>query len=396
VNQTSKTNLHVLFMGESYLGGMAGSKRIQNIINSLLKIDGTSISNLITIPGKLEDVSGKKNTVHYKIIYYSIKNILQFISHYRKGFAFIKQSKQASAKNILYCYDSPTILILPFLIYAKRKKYKVIVDFVEDYNLLNKNTLNFKQRIKLKAYHLLENNLSLYANGILAISSYLQNNFQQKAKGKLPIMYLPITVNFDLFKTTIDHKKEKDQFSIFYGGSFGEKDGPMFLMEAFDKLADTTSNITLILTGKSPKSGMNEVLEHLKVSRHKSKIHFLGYLNDDEYYKTLQDCDIFCMTRVNSSYANAGFPFKLGEMLATGKPVLATTVGDVGTYLKDKKNAVLIAPNSVDEIVNGLTYIINHSEEAAVIGENGKKTASEFFDSDKISINLHHFLLNLK
>ena len=43
-----------------------------------------------------------------------------------------------------------------------------------------------------------------------------------------------------------------------------------------------------------------------------------GFLLEDEYYKILPHSDVLLMTRINSKYANAGFPFKLGEYLASG------------------------------------------------------------------------------
>jgi len=102
------------------------------------------------------------------------------------------------------------------------------------------------------------------------------------------------------------------------------------------------------------------------------------------------------MTRINSRYANAGFPFKLGEMLATGKPVLATKVGNVSNFLENGKNAILVEPDSVDEIVIGLKLIIENPEWAKNIGLNGKDVAFDFFNSDKISVSLRSFLTQLE
>lgn len=390
--------LNLIFIGESYLGGMAGSKRIQNIINSLLKSGEITIHNLIIAnpnEKKNAEPKGIKNSVSYLIIAYSIFNPFSLFRHYIKGFKFITKSKNKHVKNIIYCYDSPTILNLPFLIYARLIKMKVLVDIVENYNLLEKKNLKIKQQIKLYFYKLLENKMHLYCNGIVTISSYLQNQLRISTKEKIPLMYLPITVNFDLFKQ-VDEKKNNNIIKIFYGGSFGEKDGLIYLLKAFEKLTEHHPNVELILSGKPPKQGMNSILDFINTSDNKSKIHFLGYLEDSQYYYTLQNCDIFCMTRINSNYANAGFSFKLGEMLATGKPVLATKVGDVCSFLENEINAILIEPNSVEEIVSGLRLIIENPEKATQIGFNGKNVALEFFDSDKVCVPLKSFIYQLK
>lgn len=396
-SDSEKFCLNIVFIGESYLGGMAGSKRIQNIINSLLKLDSITIHNLIignpNEKDKLEQI-GTINSVSYHKIFYNIANPFSLIRHYIKGFKFISKAKNKGAKNIVYCYDSPTILKLPFLLYARLRKMKVVVDVVEDYSLVE--TINFrgKQKIKLYFYELLERNMHLYCNGILSISNALKKKNKKITKGKIPLMYLPITVNFDFFKEDMNQRNEV--IKIFYGGSFGEKDGLIYLLKAFEIIEQYYSNIELILTGKPDKQGMDSILDFINTTKIKSKIHYLGYLEDNLYYKTLQNCDIFCMTRINSKYANAGFPFKLGEMLATGKPVLATKVGDICFFLENGTNAILVEPNSEHEIANGLKLIIENPERAKNIGFNGKKVALDFFDSDKIAISLRSFLTQLK
>jgi glycosyltransferase involved in cell wall biosynthesis len=101
------------------------------------------------------------------------------------------------------------------------------------------------------------------------------------------------------------------------------------------------------------------------------------------------------MNRVNSAYANAGFPFKLGEMLATEKPVIATKVGNISDLLINQENAILIEPNSIDELSDAIKYLISNPEKAKNIGIKGKHIAKENFDSDIISIKLAKFLMEL-
>ena len=58
------------------------------------------------------------------------------------------------------------------------------------------------------------------------------------------------------------------------------------------------------------------------------------------------------MTRTDSAYANAGFPFKLGEFLASGKPVIASNVSDVGKFFTDRHDTMLVKPGECKEIDN--------------------------------------------
>ena len=114
----------------------------------------------------------------------------------------------------------------------------------------------------------------------------------------------------------------------------------------------------------------------------------MGFLSISDYYATLNSCDIFCMTRINSRFANAGFPFKLGEFLATGKGVIATNVGDVSSYLEDGVNALLISPNTVNELANAILTFINEPGKIKLLGAGARKTAETNFDSEKVGLRL--------
>ena len=135
----------------------------------------------------------------------------------------------------------------------------------------------------------------------------------------------------------------------------------------------------LLLAGR----GSNEDIDPVKKNiEKKDSIKYVGYLAD-ELNAFLRDGDIMCMTRVGSRFANAGFPYKLGEYLASGNPVIASNVGDVGLYLENKNDAILIEPNNVQAIQQAIEYLIDNPIEAMKIGQNGKQKCKEYFDPHK-------------
>jgi glycosyltransferase involved in cell wall biosynthesis len=137
---------------------------------------------------------------------------------------------------------------------------------------------------------------------------------------------------------------------------------------------------------------MEKILEMISSSQYRERIEYMGYLEDDEYYALLGECDILCMTRVASKFAQAGFPFKLGEYLATGRAVVASNVGDVGLYLADRKNALIVEPDSSESIAKALEFLISNPDEAKKIGHEGRKLAKEKFNAKTLTINLKEVL----
>lgn len=378
-----------VFIGESYLGGMAGSRRLQNLINKLKEQKEISVSNLIMsdTSERLECIaSGKKNNVRYAIIRYSIFNPFSLIRLYMLSARFLIANKSTDCLNILYCYDHPTLLNVPVIILSKCLKFKVVIDVVEDYSLVSTSQLRFRQKLLVVTRNWIFNKIHWYADTALAISRTLEQKLQRLTGGKIPVHYLPISIDMSRydqhFKHSLTHVK------IFYGGSFGEKDGVNHLISAFEIVASRHASVELVLTGRPPKAGMANLLDQIGSSTFSQRIKFFGYLSEPEFYTLMLQCNIFCMTRINSEYANAGFPFKLGEMLATGKPVVSTRVGDVINFLRHNDNAILVEPGSTSEMAAAFEYLINNPGEADKIGLNGKRTAIDNFDGNLVAKKL--------
>jgi glycosyltransferase involved in cell wall biosynthesis len=206
----------------------------------------------------------------------------------------------------------------------------------------------------------------------------------------VPIHRLPISVDMDLYPEV--PQRFGNLISILYSGSFDKKDGVTVLVDAFNRLASKRENVRLILTGVGADEDMRIVNQCVKNSPYKDRIIYKGYLNDADYYVALRDADILCMPRVDIGYAQAGFPFKLGEYLATGKPVIASTVSDIPMLLKDRQEAMLVTPGSSDAIVEAAEYLIINPVDAFIIGAKGRAMAKSLFDYHVHSKPLYEFL----
>lgn len=95
--------------------------------------------------------------------------------------------------------------------------------------------------------------------------------------------------------------------------------------------------------------------------------------------KHLANAYVLLITRNNSAFANVGFPFKLGEQLATGNPVITSKVSDVGLYLKNIESAFLINPEDPDESAEMLTFVYDNPELARTVGQKGRKACEQYF-----------------
>ncbi len=375
---------------------MASTQRLQNLAIHLLSHKNVNLNNLIIglKNEKCEKHYLEKKINHYSV-YYKLSNPISFLSHIYKSIKGLKKLYKSGSKNILYNYQYPSINNITTLIAARIIGYKIIFDIVED-NATFKDYKSVLSRIRNKSSLFLFNNLHFFADGAIGISHHLVNKLNLVSKGRFPVIHIPISVNLDNFSDTniANVSSLNNTIKIFYGGSFAKKDGLKKLLSAFDFVANEYPNIVLTLTGKGSERDMVLFHKYLSEMNNKDKVNYLGYVTFEKYLEILNRSNILCMTRTSSAFANAGFPFKLGEMLATGNPVIASKIGDVGKYLNNS-SAVLIEPGSEESIKEALLMLFKNKEKYQQIGSNGRKVALKYFNAKTHSLKLYKFIVDL-
>lgn len=385
--------MNIVFTGGfTYPIGMAGTKRVQHYIDYLIDKDipvkvlivNNSINNIQKF-GKKGDYkhvtyrfySGASSNLIIRLIWYPFVVI--------SACTFLIRSKIKKDKNILFVYNGLNIEDFILLIFAKLIGYKIITDIVEDYTVQQEN-ISARMKIKLKSNSYLEKRISLFTDGIVVISTYLEDKFRNIVKNKIPIYLVPVSAAHN------DRQKNKADFDkviIAYSGSFGYKDGLGYLIRAFNLVNKKHNNTILRLSGIG-----NDPKKYLDLADN-SNVEYIGFLDENEYFDFITSSDILCMTRIGSVYASAGFPFKLGEYLATGNPVIATDVGDIKRYLINGTDALIVPPDDVTEIAEALNLLIENEKLAGMVGYHGKLKWNEYFNASLNSEKLYHWLLNL-
>jgi glycosyltransferase involved in cell wall biosynthesis len=137
--------------------------------------------------------------------------------------------------------------------------------------------------------------------------------------------------------------------------------------------------IKLVFTGEATKSIREKILWSTD-SKGQEWIIFTGFLSRDALIWCYKNARGLLCCRSNSDYANYGFPTKLAEYLASGRPVVATTVGDVEEYLVDENSAFLAKPENVESITLAIQRLLDDPIRAEKIGQQGARVARQYFD----------------
>ncbi len=255
----------------------------------------------------------------------SLSNFLKLFRYYFKGFHLIKKYKKKSKTNIFYCIGPINIENFLFVFLAKLLGYKLVFDINEDYSFFE-DKVKLNSRFKVWTIKQLDFVTCHWATAIIVVSTHLEKKYLSQ-NGK-HVLLIPVTAkeNFNSDKHVFNVPLQ-----VVYAGTFDLKDGVSDIIEGFILFNKVKGNSILILTGKSDQQMM-----YKEKYQDYPNIVFKGHLSDDQFYDLLRNADVMCMCRTNSGFSNAGFPFKLGEYLATGNPVISTKASDVENYLTSR------------------------------------------------------------
>ena len=384
----------------AYPQGMACARRIQNSIDYLHKWGDFSIRVLILrktrVPLRQQPLSGYHHGCPYTTIGTDVQPGAKLPwaawKYYRDGCHFLDKHYRHEVRNIIYIYGYPDLDTLPLAVYAKRRGYRLCFDIVEDIDV-QEHAPDFLARLKHWSAQAAFRRIGWWADMILVITNHLRQKTRRMVQNKIPVHLFPITV--DLQKSTQQWTGFHRPVQVFYGGTFAEKDDLENLIKAFDMVATRHADLELVLTGRAANERLEQIQRAIDSAQHRDRVFYRGYLDEQAFYATLNKCDIPCMVRTGSAFADRGFPFKLGEYLATGKPVIASAVSDVRDFLRDRENAMLVPPDSAEALAAAMEYLLGNEQHAVQIGRRGKQTAHQHFNAAVQGERLRQLLMEL-
>jgi glycosyltransferase involved in cell wall biosynthesis len=228
---------------------------------------------------------------------------------------------------------------------------------------------------------MMERLIPVISAGVLAISRGIRQYYERLGLTHDAIYLLPVMIDSERYQRgglTAVESLRNVKF-LLNSGSFNEKDGLNHLVQAMAKVREDYPEIKLVFTGVASKSTQEKILTAAGAGAH-DWIIFPGFLPRDELIWCYKNALGLLSCRSNSEYANYGFPTKLAEYLSSGRPVIATTVGDVEEYLEDGKTAYLADPENIESIALAIRRLVQDPVKAEKIGRQGAEVARQYFD----------------
>lgn len=206
---------------------------------------------------------------------------------------------------------------------------------------------------------------------VIAISQYLYDYF--KGKG-LETIRIPVIME----KSDYNNEGHGNKMNIVYAGNISGKDEIKQFIWAVAALKDEDRACLSVNIYGITEDKLGEVCGILTLPEC-VKVH--GRVSRCEVVKALDDADFsFLLRPANERYAKAGFPTKVVEAMTHRTAMLCNISSDLGRYLSDKINSVIIKDNSEKEVMTALSEIIKMDRKTIEeIKRNAQKTAEEEF-----------------
>lgn len=284
--------------------------------------------------------------------------------------------RNQSVDAIILWYGELPLNFLFFFVLAKVIGAVLVLEKSEYPYVYSKKTLSVRIMIMFYEHITLK-----CVDGVIVISEFLKGYFEKHLGEKAKIFKMPIIVDTDRFFS--DHQKNRFvNKKIIYCGNLDHHSEIIELLESFERISNDFPEWSLEVIGPiSDLSVMSVFNSFIYNNSLEERVVFVGSVPRAEIPERLRDGDIMVLPRASGTFSNAGFPTKLGEYLATGKPVIVTDTGDICEYLKDKVSAYLVLPNDINAFAGVLSYVISNYAEAIEVGQNGRMVAMREFDS---------------
>jgi glycosyltransferase involved in cell wall biosynthesis len=221
------------------------------------------------------------------------------------------------------------------------------------------------------------------ARKIIAVSEFTKRELTHYYKippHKIKVIHNGVDIK--KFQPTTDKRKIKaelgfnpDDIAIVSVGRLYARKGLFTLIESMPAVVKRFPNAKFIISGKGQSDEMQKLISHATKLGVINNIVFTGYYPDKKLPKLYQAADVFAFSTFYEHH-----PFAVLEALATGLPVVTTTVGGIPETIQSGKNGFLVKPFDEKAFADRLLYLLEHPQFAAEMGAAARKTVVEQLD----------------
>ena len=235
------------------------------------------------------------------------------------------------------------------------------------------------------------------ATGALVISKAIEALVKErraKANPELLIHRLPSILDAERFAAASPMKDGSAQSTPYflYCGTW-LKD-VLFVLRAFAfvKLKGYTCKLRIV--GGWTESSGSKILDDAREKGVSGDIVMTGCVDDRTLETSYKTATALLAPLWDDDRSKTRLPNKLGEYLASGRPVVACKIGDLTDFLFDDVNACLAEPGNELDFAEKMITVLQNPHRAERIGEAGQQACIAYLDYRAHSTQLAKFFID--
>ena len=322
------------------------------------------------------DIEGDYNGVHYYSVFREAHSRIDHLNRFLKSkTAYLSVIKHLVEENglpsVLYINDVSHSVIEFLRKIAEKNNIPILHDSTEWYS-----PCEFTHGKLDKAYILkdrLNRRVIRQPIRVIGISSYLTEHF--KGRG-LKAVRIPVIMDVKTKKTSVN---EDEKIKLIYAGSPANKDYLKEIVLGVTLLSeDNQKQLELHILGANEDqikglTGLQILPDCIKA---------YGRVPREKVEEVMLAMDFSVLLRPSEErYTKAGFPTKSVEAMSHGVAMICNISSDLGMYLRDGKNAIIVNGYGEKAFSKSLERILSMSrDDIDAIKHNARQLAEEEFD----------------
>jgi len=248
---------------------------------------------------------------------------------------------------------------------------------------------NFYSKFIGVSYKVLERALPILADTTSCASSYLKylaNNFGAKEEN---VFDSPVGADIDEFRPGLDGSRVKEKYGIsgelvlYVGQLHGAQYADLFI-NAANLVLKTMPDVRFMIVGEG-------FLEHkLRRLTHElmieNKVIFTGSISHDEVPYYIAAASVCVASFRDTEVTRCKSPLKIAEYLASGKPIVASNVGEVKKMVG--KGGILVEQNNYHALAEGILKLLKDNTLRSNLGRFGRERAEDVYNWPKTASSI--------
>ena len=264
---------------------------------------------------------------------------------------------------------------------AKKVTGRSLIVTLHGYDILTEPSVKYGARLNPAVDYLIRRVLN-NADAIITASTATFNEARKIVNTSSKIYLIPNGVDIKRFNLGIDGSRLKSRLGIddykvvFTLRAHRPNYGLEFLIRAAPLIIKKRRDVVFVIGGDGPLRSFHERLANKLGIR--NRIIFTGWIPRKlvPYYYAMSDVVVVPSLQ-------EAFGLVVSEAMACGKPVVGSNVGGIPDQIVDGYNGFLVPPKDPEALAERVLWLLEHQEEAKLMGMRGRAIVEEKFNIDK-------------